>query len=168
MSWRDFQKAIFLRIVSLKARYMTNDDDDELFLCYGWPTKGIWPYFQLGPLSEILNMANLRHAPSRVWTCAEPEFRVSWRCAVVIIITPWRYVTFLSFLCICNERTLSTFVDASLWRCLKYIFPENFNSLSEKLIILWLKIVFLNFPNVCNTASYFWTCLFIVLTETSC
>ena len=41
MSWRDFQKAIFLRIVSLKARYMTNDDDDELFLCYGWPTKGI-------------------------------------------------------------------------------------------------------------------------------
>ena len=93
---------------------------------------------------------------------------VDRRCAVVIIITPRRYVTFLSFLCICNERTLSTFVDASLSRYLKYIFPENFNSLSEKLIILWLKIIFLNFPNVCNTASYFWTCLFIVLTETSC
>ena len=61
---------------------------------------------------------------------------VDRRCAVVIIITPRRYVTFLSFLCICNERTLSTFVDASLSRCLKYIFPENFNSFSEKLIIL--------------------------------
>ena len=26
---------------------------DELFLWYGWPTKGVWPYFQIGPLSEI-------------------------------------------------------------------------------------------------------------------
>ena len=54
------------------------DDDDELFLWYGWPTKGILPYFQPGPLSEILTIVNLRHAASRVWTCAEPEFRLSW------------------------------------------------------------------------------------------
>ena len=36
--------------------------DDELFLWYGWPTKGVWPYFQPGPLSEIFTIANLRHA----------------------------------------------------------------------------------------------------------
>ena len=35
-------------------------------------------YFQPGALSEILTIANLRHAASRVWTCAEPEFRLSW------------------------------------------------------------------------------------------
>ena len=55
-----------------------DDDDDELFLWYGWPTKGVYPYFQPGPLSEILTIANLRQAASRVWTCAEPEFRLSW------------------------------------------------------------------------------------------
>ena len=53
-------------------------DDDELFLWYGWPTKGIQPYFQPGPLLEILTIANLRHTTSRVWTYAEPEFRLSW------------------------------------------------------------------------------------------
>ena len=52
--------------------------DDELFLWYGWPTKGVKPYFQPGPLSEILTIANLRHAASRIWTCAEPEFRLCW------------------------------------------------------------------------------------------
>ena len=36
------------------------------------------PYFQPGPLSEILTIANLRHAASRVWTCAESEFRLYW------------------------------------------------------------------------------------------
>ena len=50
----------------------------ELFLWYGWLTKGVKPYFQPGPLSEILTIANLQHAASRVWTCAEPEFRLSW------------------------------------------------------------------------------------------
>ena len=36
------------------------------------------PYFQPGPLSEILTIANLRHAASRIWTCAEPVFRLWW------------------------------------------------------------------------------------------
>ena len=44
----------------------------------GWPTKGVEPYFMPGPLSKILTIANLRHAASRVWTCAEPEFRLRW------------------------------------------------------------------------------------------
>ena len=55
-----------------------DDDGDELFLSYGWPKKGVMPYFQLGPLTEIHNIANLWHATSMSWTCAEPKFRLSW------------------------------------------------------------------------------------------
>ena len=43
-----------------------DDDDDELFLRHGWPTKGIYSYFQLGPLPEILIIANLQNAASRI------------------------------------------------------------------------------------------------------
>ena len=50
-------------------------DDDELFLWYGWLTKGIQSYFMLGPL--ILTIANLQLLVSRVWTCTEPEFRLN-------------------------------------------------------------------------------------------
>ena len=68
------------RSKSLNPRSDDDDDydDDELFLWYGWLTKGVSPYFQPGLLSEILTIANLQHAASRVWTCAEPEFRLSW------------------------------------------------------------------------------------------
>ena len=45
---------------------------------YGWPTEGVYLYFQPGPLSEILTISNLQHATSRIWTCAEPEFRLCW------------------------------------------------------------------------------------------
>ena len=37
-----------------------DDDDDELFSWYGWPTRGVLPYFHKGPLSDILTIANLR------------------------------------------------------------------------------------------------------------
>ena len=63
------------------------------FFCvvYGWPMKGVKPYFQPGLLSEILTIANLRHAASRISTCAEPEFRLccaamwggSWACSAI-------------------------------------------------------------------------------------
>ena len=43
------------------------DNDDDLFLWYGWPTKGVWPYFQSRPLSEILTIANLRNAAFRLY-----------------------------------------------------------------------------------------------------
>ena len=33
----------------------------------------IKPYFQPGPLSEILTITDLQHAASSVWTCAKPE-----------------------------------------------------------------------------------------------
>ena len=49
-----------------------NFDDDNFFLWYGWPKKGIEPYFQLKPLSEIFTIANLWNVPSMVWICAEP------------------------------------------------------------------------------------------------
>ena len=68
-----------------------DDDHDELFLWYGWLTKGFYPYFQPGPLSEILTIANIRHVASRI----EPvqnlgsDF-VVWSCAVVITTTPQR------------------------------------------------------------------------------
>ena len=62
--------------VSVRVSRTFDDDDDELLLWYGWPTKGIEPYFQQGPLSEILTIVNLRHAASRIWTCVEPEFRL--------------------------------------------------------------------------------------------
>ena len=45
---------------------------------YRWPTKGVKPYFQQRPLSEILTIANHWHTASRIWTCVEPEFRLSW------------------------------------------------------------------------------------------
>ena len=55
-----------------------DDDDDEFFLWYGWPMKGVKSYFQSRSLSEILTISNLWHTTSRIWTCAEPEFRLWW------------------------------------------------------------------------------------------
>ena len=52
--------------------------EDELFLWYGWPTKGIESYFQPEPLSDILTITNIWHTASRIWTCIKPEFRHSW------------------------------------------------------------------------------------------
>ena len=37
----------------------SDDDEDELFLRNGWPKKDVNPYFQPGPLSEVLKMINL-------------------------------------------------------------------------------------------------------------
>ena len=67
-----------LCVVSLKVVFlmMMMMMINELFLWYGLPKKGAWPYFQLGPLSEILTIKNLQHVASRVWTCAESEFRL--------------------------------------------------------------------------------------------
>ena len=48
-------------------------DNDELFLRNGWPTKGVKPYFQLGPLSKIFTIAN------------------EWSSTIVITFTPRRH-----------------------------------------------------------------------------
>ena len=68
------------------------NDDDELFLWSGWPTKGVKPYFQPGPLLEILTIPNLRQATSRIWTCAETQFRLYWmKLCSSDTTTPRRY-----------------------------------------------------------------------------
>ena len=51
-----------------------DDDDDELFLWNGSLTKGIWPYFQTRPLSEILAIANSSTLPAGFEP--EPELRL--------------------------------------------------------------------------------------------
>ena len=43
------------------------------FLRFVNQRKGFTPYFQPGPLSDNLTIANLRHTRSRVSTCAESE-----------------------------------------------------------------------------------------------
>ena len=58
--------------------YDDDDDDDELFLWYGWPVKDVKFYFRLRLLSEILTIANLQHATSRIRTCLELEVRDCW------------------------------------------------------------------------------------------
>ena len=53
-------------------------DDNDLILQNSWPMKSVKPYFQPRTLSEILTITNLWHVVSRIWTCAEPEFRLRW------------------------------------------------------------------------------------------
>ena len=36
------------------------------------------PLFPVQPLSEILSISNAQHAESRIWACAESEFRLCW------------------------------------------------------------------------------------------
>ena len=63
-----------------------DDNDDELFLWYGSMTKGVYPCFQLGLLSEILTITNLRHAASRTWTWQNLSSGfVVWSCAVATV-----------------------------------------------------------------------------------
>ena len=59
----------------------------ELFLWYGWPAKGVWPYFQLGSLSEILTM-QISNTPRAGFEPAQnlSSGLVEWSCAVVITI----------------------------------------------------------------------------------
>ena len=49
-----------------------------IYCCGMVDRQKVDPYFQSGPLSEILHIVNLRHAGSRIWTCAEPVFRLWW------------------------------------------------------------------------------------------
>ena len=53
-----------------------DDDDDEFCFC------GIfhqWKEFRfISSRTIFLTIANLRHVLSRIWTCAEPDFRFYW------------------------------------------------------------------------------------------
>ena len=66
-----------------------DDDDNELLLRNGKLMNNDNPYFQLGPLSEILTIPNFCLTVNSIWICADPEF---WVCrlkfAVVTLTTP--------------------------------------------------------------------------------
>ena len=72
-----FQKLKWAGFSFLLCAFKDTADDHELFLRNSWPTKSIIKFhFQLEPLSEILPIANLRHAVSSIWNCAEHNFRL--------------------------------------------------------------------------------------------
>ena len=61
------------RIIECIWSYWMNIEllnNDKFFLWYDWPTKGVLPSFQPGPLAEILTIANFRRAAIRIWSCA--------------------------------------------------------------------------------------------------
>ena len=76
-SYSEFFWSVFSHIQTRKTS-ITGTFHVVLFLRNSWPMKGIKPYFQPGPLSDILTIANLWHAGSRVSTCTEAEFRLCW------------------------------------------------------------------------------------------
>ena len=43
-----------------------DDDDEDLFVWNGQRTKSFKSYFQPRPLSEVLTIANLQHAASKI------------------------------------------------------------------------------------------------------
>ena len=58
--------------------YFSCFNDNEIFLRNSWSAKGTKHYFQPRSLSEILTVANLLHAASKIWTFTEREFRHCW------------------------------------------------------------------------------------------
>ena len=59
-------------------RKQVHDDDDELILWNGWPTKGVEPYFHPGPMSEFSLSQTSNLPQDMIWTCAEAEFKLCW------------------------------------------------------------------------------------------
>ena len=62
--------------------FIFEDDNDELILWIGWPTKALKPDYQLGSLVGFLTTTHFRHATSRVWTCEKSKSqlcRMKWR-----------------------------------------------------------------------------------------
>ena len=139
-----------------------DDDDNDFFLWHGWPTKVVKPYFLPGSLSEILTITNLWHAASRIWTCAEPEFRLIWIklcssdnpyttalqllpkikkpvpllsiCTDELIVTP-KIMTFLPTLPSDNENSVheSNPIPLLLYTYLsRWVFLDNFSPPSQQ------------------------------------
>ena len=86
--------------------------------------------FSAGPLSEILTIANLRHA-SRVWTCAEPEFRLSWMnlCSSDNHYTPAPFSAFIYLLKFNNRNPRKR-----LWVTFKF---NNKNTRTTSVTSFW-------------------------------
>ena len=63
-------------------------------------------------MSEIVTIVNLQHAASRIWTCAEPEFRLSW---IKICSSDNHYTTALCLLHLSLHRKPFFFFQTS-WK----------------------------------------------------
>ena len=57
---------------------VSDDDDDKSFLWYGWRTKGFRLISSRDHCQRSSPSRISWHTTSRIWTCAEPEFRLSW------------------------------------------------------------------------------------------
>ena len=118
-------------------------DDGELLLWYGWLIKGVQHYFQLGPFSEILTIVNLRHAANRVWTWAEPEFRLGW---TKLCNSDNRYTTAAQLGSPVTSDT--SFLETEIWRT--FVEVEN-----NTLQIYYLTVYFIQKCVVlCMLSSY--------------
>ena len=112
----------------------------ELFVWYGWPTQDVKPYFQPGPLSEILTIANLRQAGSRISACAEPEFRLWW---MKLCSSDNHYTTVPTQYWVTTHKPVSFFDHVIMWSLMtnkSYVF--NSTSLKDtkqtwQVISLW-------------------------------
>ena len=52
-----------------------DDDDDAEFFCVMVDRRKALSHISSRYHCQILTIANLGHAASRIWTCAEPEFK---------------------------------------------------------------------------------------------
>ena len=58
---------------------MAGDDDDKLFCGMVDRRKAFSLISSWSHCQRILTISNLRRTASKIWTCAEPEFRLCWR-----------------------------------------------------------------------------------------
>ena len=122
-----------LRWIGTTRIYDNGDDDDdddvELFLWYGWLTKGVESYFQPGSLSEILTITNLWIAASKIWTYAYLSVGfVDWSCAEEITTASQRHIysrfcVTLSLLQVCDckegETVRLNFMGERVHNCVR-------------------------------------------------
>ena len=114
----------------------------------------------LGPLSEIFTIANLRHVASRVWACAELEFRLSRMklCSKDMLYTMLALFFFLIFFI---EFHITNFQWNNLIPDSEVLFDDKFTWLS---VLKWCEIFFvfgkysinsrLRLLNICSIKAY--------------
>ena len=69
------------------------DDNDALFVCNDGPIKGVNTFFQLEPLSEVLEITNPRHTKSRISTRTKLDFRLKTSLRQKLLDKPARRIS---------------------------------------------------------------------------
>ena len=88
----------------VKSYYWQTDAvDDELLLEIGWATRGVKSYFQVGLLTEILIIANLRQASSKIWFYSWQELSFLLPSSTIKLTFP--YPIFCTFV-LCYKSTI--------------------------------------------------------------